>query len=184
MGRRPAWGLRVAAAGLVTAVAAVQLVLLFRPWERVTRTSIVSVESLIGALYMGPDYNVTGSQRAAMLDSALDTESSVRSGLEYIDRGAWPIAFLAGLVALGIGGSVLPRGRWANLACGAAFAFAIAALAVEVEGTFLRHLFDGPSRSFTASARAFFAAETILGLAAVLLLVVWIVEMVCERSHA
>jgi hypothetical protein len=162
--------LRRAAAALLAVSAITGVSTLFFPWHSV---KTVDPASIAGALYFGPDYNVSAAERARMLSRSYEWECT---GTTHLDRGAWPIALLIAVLAGAIAAMLWPPRRAAVPAIGAVLVTFVALYFLFFWG-FLRHLFDGVGPSRPAEI-VFTGAEVALTACACLLLVATGIEAV------
>jgi hypothetical protein len=168
---RSSWvRLRRAAAALLAVSAITGASTLFFPWHSV---KTVDPASIAGALYFGPDYNVSAAERARMLSRSYEWECT---GTTHLDRGAWPIAVLVVVLASAIAALLWPpRGASVLVPAIGAFLVTFVALYFLFFWGFLQHLFDGVGPPRPAEI-VFTGAEVALAACACLLLLATGVE--------
>lgn len=148
--------LRGMEAGLVVLAAAAMAICLPLPFHDYLT---VNPRRSAGAFYFGPDYHVTGEERARML--AL-TEHHSHTGLEHFPNGPLDLGLAVGLAALAFVSLLLARRRFAPwLSLLLAFASAVFGAWMALDGVLI-HIFQRVVEPPHAAEHVFDAAHVAL----------------------
>ena len=118
---------RVGIAAVVVAAACTVGATLFMRWHDVGSPD---PERAAGALYFGPDYNVSSDDRARMLEPTVWTPCT---GAEHLDLAAWPLVLLVAAALIAVAAARAERPAWLLIVAG----FAIAVMLGNAYANFL-----------------------------------------------